>query len=296
MRCWWALVPLLCCLPAGCLSTDPERTASALPARFRPALDPQAVIIEFAQLERAVGDPYINRELWTHIDQLAVDLEKKDVLETNGLRVGQLVGLTPADLQTLLTSERWCAKPYRRITSSGQAYTHELGPVLPHCDYDLHIGQQVHEVRVDRARFGLEVVPALAANGRTKLVFTPKVETGEQVLPFQPVPEHSKWEIKIERPSKAYKDLSWEVTLAPNEFLVIGTLLDKPNSLGYRAFVQDEGPDQVQRLLVIRTNRSLAGGAGGADGEPTLEELAGASASPPLAMQATVGVIRASRP
>jgi hypothetical protein len=290
-RCWWALVPIVCCLPAGCFTTESVRTTSALPARYRPALDPQAIIIDFALIERAVGDPYINRELWTHTDQLVVDLEKKDLLEANGLRVGQLVGLTPADLQTLLASERWCPKPFKRITCSGQPYNLHLGPVLPHCDYDLCVSGQIHEVRVDRARFGIEVLPALAADRRTKLVFTPKVETGEQVLPFQPLPEQSRWDFKIERPSKAYKDLSWEVSLAPNEFLVIGAVLDKPNSLGYRSFVQDEGPDQVQRLLVIRTNRSLAG-----EDEPTFEDIARAGKSPPLALQATMGAIRGSRP
>jgi len=292
VRLWWALVPIVCCLPAGCFSTDTVRTSFALPARYRPALDPQAILIDFALIERDVGDPYINRELWTHTDQLVLDLEKKDLLEANGLRVGQLVGLTPAELQTLLTSERWCPKPFKRITCSGQPYNLPLGQVVPHADYDVCLGPQVHEVGVDRARFFLEVLPAQAANGRTKLVLTPKVETGEQVLPFQPKPEQSRWDFKIERPSKTYKDLSWEVSLAPNEFLVIGAVFDKPNSLGYRSFVQDEGRDHVQKLLVIRTNRPQTGG----DDEPSLEDIARAGNTPPLALQATLGAIRASRP
>ena len=288
----WALVPLLVTL-AGCLATDPDRDASTWTTRLRPPLADGAVILDFALLERRLGDPYVNKELSAHTDEFIVDLEKKAALEANGFRVGQIVGMTPADLQTLLTSERWCLDARRQMAQSGKSYGRHLGPVLPHCDYDLHLGRETHEIRVDRARFGLDVLPVLTADGKTRLKLTPKVETGEQVLPFAPEPDQSHWAIKVDRPAKVYPELACEVTVAPNEYLVIGAILDRPGTLGYCALVSDEGPTPSQRILVIRTNRSTR--AGGTT-EPTLEDLARASSSPPLALQATIGAIRASRP
>lgn len=292
-RCRGALLPLWCLWLAGCLTTASDQAPSALTTRMRPQLAADSVIIDFTLLERPLGDPYFNHELWTHTDELVVDLEKRAALEDNGLRVGQLVGMTPAQLQTLLTSDRWCEKRHRVFAPVGKTVQEYLSPVpIAHCDYDLFLGGQKHELQVDQARFGLDVIAALTADGKTKLTFTPKVETGEKVLPFQPSPQQSQWEFMIGRPSKAYPELSWEAALTPNEYFVIGARLDKPGTLGYQAFAQDDVPQPVQRLLVIRTNRSLE-----AADQPTLEDVARAGKGPPpLAMQATMGAVRASRP
>ncbi|MCI0684495.1 MAG: hypothetical protein L0Y71_20475 [Gemmataceae bacterium] len=291
-RCELALLPLLCLALAGCVAAVPDRPHTALASRLRPQLAADSVIIDFCLLERPLGDPYFNHDLWTHTDELIVDLEKKAVLEDNGLRVGQVVGMTSAQLQTLLSSERWCLDPTRCVLPAGKTATYHLSSVLAHCDYDVILGEKRHELQVDRARFCVDVVAALTDDGKTKLTLTPKVETGEQVLPFQPSPERSEWEIAIGRPAKSYPNLSWHATLAPNEYLVVGARLDKPGVLGYQAFVQDTAARPVQRLLAIRTSRSPH-----AADQPTLEDVArAANCPPPLAVQATMSAVRASRP
>lgn len=293
MRCWLWL-PLGFCMLAGCLSTAPPQGPSAWIKRLRPELPPDIAVIEFALIERPLGDAYLNRDLWTHTDEMLFDLDCRAALEANGLRVGQVVGITPAELQAMLRSERWCLKPHRQIAPVGKCITEYLSPVvLPHCEYDVVLGGERHEMQADQARYCLDVVAVLTADGKTKLSFTPKVETSEQVLPYQPAPNQSTWLFKPERPGKAYPDLGWHATLAPNEYLVIGTRLDKPGSLGYGALVQDEGPQPIQRMLVIRTNRSLKDAA---DDEASLEAITSASASPSLAAQASMTTFRASRP
>ncbi|MCS7045048.1 MAG: hypothetical protein NZO58_01700 [Gemmataceae bacterium] len=258
---------------------------------MRQALPGDAVIIDVALIERELGDPFLNEELWNSTDEMVVDLATKAVLEANGLRVGQVVGMTPAQLQRLLSSERWCINPQRFIHAAGKTTTHYLGPVLPHCDYDLRVGGTVQEVRVDRARFCFEVLATLTDNGKTKLTFTPKVETAEQVLPYQPSADLSRWQIKIERPGTAYPELRWEAKLAPNEYLVVGALLDKPGTFGHCALVEEDGSRPAQRLYVVRTSRSLT------DELPALADRPLWSQSPPLAAQAGLsGIIRASRP
>ena len=47
--------------------------------------------------------------------------------------------------------------------------------------------------------------------------------------------------------------------MAPNTYVAVGTLLDRPDTLGQRAFLNAEAP-WTQRLLVLRPGRALAEG------------------------------------
>jgi hypothetical protein len=287
-----ALVPLLLLGLGGCATLpEPAKATSWLKRLRAPGLDGNTVQMDVALIERPLGDPFLNKELWAHTDEMVVDIDRKGLLEENGYRVGQVVGGTPGGLQALLKSERACINPRRRLVLSGHSVTQILGGILPQTTLEIHQGKQTQDLTIDQARFCLEVTATLTSDGRTKLLFTPKVETGETTLRFQPDPDKSSWSLCMDRPCKTFKNLAWEVTLAPGEFLVIGTRQDRPNTLGHRSFVQDEDPNPVQRLLVIRTTRSLTGGD---TGEPTLEDLARSSRSPCLAVQASMTSVRAN--
>jgi hypothetical protein len=144
------------------------------------------------------------------------------------------------------------------------------------------------ELEVNQARFGIDVVATLTTDGRSRLVFTPKVETGENLLPFQASPEQSSWVLRIERPSRKFTELSWEVKLSPGQYLVVGCRPEKNASFGQCAFVQEDAALPVQRLLVIRTNRATA-----PDNDLAADEALRSGPSPPLAMQAAMATVRA---
>jgi hypothetical protein len=88
------------------------------------------------------------------------------------------------------------------------------------------------------------------------------------------------WMLQEQRPTETYAHLSWEVTLAPNEYVVVGGRLDQPQTLGHQFFIRGDEPNPVQRLLVIRTAR-LQPGLESAD-DPSLHR------NPPLALQAAM--------
>jgi hypothetical protein len=250
----------------------------------------QHAVLEVAVIERPAGDPYINAGVWGHTDELVVDLDRRAALVENGLRVGQLVGAPPAELQELLLSKRSCASPHAMLIPLGRTVPIVLGPVLAHSAYEVLNGGEKAEVALDKARYCLDVTPSLTAEGHTKLTFAPKVEHGEAVLPFEASPDDATWTLRIERPSRKYPELGWDVTLAPNQYLVIGARADRPRSLGARAFVQENGPEPPQRLLVVRNSRPVNAGDN-ADG--TLDDVLRNSQVAPLALQATVPAYRA---
>ena len=289
----WYLValPLLLSVWGCAVIPEPIQSGSLYRSMRAPAKgeDSQVVKLDVAVLERPVGDAFLNHELWQHTDEMIVSLDRKAAVEDNGYRVGQIVGMTPSKLQELLTSPRCCLNPRQRIFASGNSVNIYLSSLWPQTEFEIQSGKNLLPATFDQARFGLDVKATLTADGRTKLQFTPKVETGEVQLPFQPDPIQQTWTLKVERPSKSYKEAGWEVVLGPGEYLVVGPILEKPKSLGHRSLVVEEGAS-VQRLLVLRTSRTT----GADNGEPTLEDIARSGPSPCLAAQAGMTAIRAS--
>lgn len=286
-RCGLALLPLLLMLGTGCVLPERGERTSWLNRMGSPD-DGRCAVLEVALIERPAGDTYLNRGVWEHADELVLDLDRRATLDENGLRVGLLVGAPPEEFQELLLSKRSCSNPHALLIPPGRAVPIYLGGVREQTTFDLVQGPQRHAVALDQARYGLEVLPS-AAEGKTRLTFTPKVENGEPALPFVRTPGSEGWQLRIERPNKRYAELSWEVALGPGQYLIIGARADRPGTLGHRAlFPTEEGRPHVQRLLVLRGGRAPAAAASGGAGSATY--LTGPC--PPLAVRATMPVAR----
>jgi hypothetical protein len=111
------------------------------------------------------------------------------------------------------------------------------------------------------------------------------VEHGEQIPNYRPDDNLSGWVREVERPSKNFANLSWETTLGPNQYIVVGARFDQRQSLGFASFVQTDPSNPVQRLLVIRAAR-LGGNSSDPDGDDVMDDKVQSSRSPVLAVQA----------
>jgi hypothetical protein len=285
----WALLAILLGTQTGCLWTDGHAPNDWM-ARFqKQTISPDHALIEVALLERPLRDEYINQKIWEQVDELIVDFTRGGMLNENGFRLGQLVGPTPEDFQKLLLSKRSCANPQAMIFPAGKTTTIYLSQEMPQSTYEIVEGGLRTPVTLDQARYCLDVTAQFTSDGRTKLKFVPKVENGEMVLPFEAAPERSTWELRVEKASKKYPDLSWEVTLAPNQYLLMGARLDRKKTLGCSAFTQAPEPN-VQRMLVIRSCRSVTAREAN---QNTVEEIIRVDRTAPLALQASIPASRA---
>src|SRR5262249_53098611 len=138
--------------------------------------------MDVALVERPIGDRYINQDFWDFADEQIVALERKAVLEDNGFRIGQVGGITPAELQALLTSERSCANPRRIQLHAGKETALLLGPALAHCQFQIDHDGRSAPVILEQAQCTLEVLPTLTREGRIQLQFTPQIHHGETTL------------------------------------------------------------------------------------------------------------------
>jgi hypothetical protein len=262
----WVLV-LLCVSLGGCLTGEPVRPSTWLDRLRSPRLPlgPDGVVIQMVLLERPLGDPFLNEEIWQSTDCQTVGPDRKAILDDNGIRVGQVVGMIPARLQAMLHSERYWAAHRMQIKAAGQATAMPLGQTLLECSFQLRTMDGGVDVLLEDGLCNLLIEPTLARDGRVKLKFTPQVLYGTRGPEYQVDPSRGAFQLEFKRPSKTYPELAWEVTLAANQFLVIGSHFDPeadeaaPQTLGGQFFIQENDRTFVQRLLVLRTVRGADG-------------------------------------
>jgi hypothetical protein len=283
---------LLLALAGGCLGPQPAQQRGWLD-RLKQLGGPQGadlVVMDVAVLERPAGDRYLNGALWSTIDEQSVDLERRALLEDNGLRVGQLGGMLPAGLQSLLTTDRGDADRHRVWKHSGTGKLVALGGVHPKMQFQLLADGKPTPVALENAQWQLQVVPTLLADGRVKLTITPQAEHGRRGL--LPQAGEDGFSLQGQRPTERYAALTWDVTLAAQEYVVVGTRFDQPGTLGHACFVDTDVARPVQRLLVIRANR----GGDAAGPTPAGAEAAAPGEAPPLALRAARTTVRGSGP
>src|SRR5262249_22247764 len=107
-----ALALLLC---GGCLWVRPTQSGAWMRS-LRPAGGPQGddvVVLQVSVIEQLVGDRNVNRDLWTTIDEGAVTLDRRAVLEDNGFRVAVAGGSASETLNDLLKSKRSNPDPHQ---------------------------------------------------------------------------------------------------------------------------------------------------------------------------------------
>lgn len=264
--CRWlaVLIALGCAAVAGCLSGHKEHTtARSYGPPLAGVVGEDVVYVDVAIIERTFGDAFLNSELWSETDEesirveeeQAAGLERKIALEQNGFRVGQISGLLPSKLQDLLTSTRCCQT--RRIQKhAGSETTLACGSIWPHCRCRVVYDDGSGTLDLHKAQCELAVVPALAGDGRIRLRFTPRIKHGDIHASFVPMLDadgQRHWGQREHQAEEVYPWLSWTLTVAPNEYVVLGALVENGDTLGEHFFLtREEDHPIVQRLLVLR--------------------------------------------
>ncbi len=255
------IIMLAAAVLGGCfsLSSERSRTGQLAGQTPLPALSGTDLVqLDAAVLERGAGDDFVNRALWQLADEQAVSLECKPLLDDNGFRVCQVGGLPPAGLQAMLMSPRSNPDPHRTQILPGKTVPIALGPEAPYGWFRVHTDGADRSVELKDVRCWLDVVPTLAEDGRIRLKFTPRVQHGVPTVVFAPQKDPGgtlRWERIEKQPEESFERLAWEVTVSANEFVIVGTRLDRPETLGQTCFLPVADGPRVQRLLVLRSAR-----------------------------------------
>jgi hypothetical protein len=270
-------VALVAFVLTGC-ATDKPVTSISLFSKT-PALKaiagPDVILIDIALLERPLHDRFINNELWLLADEQIIPLERKAALEEAGFRIGQVNGLNPSGLLTLLTSNRSYISGRHQYIRAGNPTLVALGPAMAHCQVEQSSSPDILEF--ERADCLLEITPTSAPDNRVHLHCVPQIRHGETEMVTQPSSDGSTCSLIQKQPVKQFEDLAFDVTLEINQYVVIGARSDHVGTLGWRCFWRGDEAVPSQRLLAIRTCRlggvPNEGAEEPGDGDPRAERV-----------------------
>jgi hypothetical protein len=287
---------LLALTLTGCLRDRTSKSSSWLD-RFRQLggpSGPDAVYIDYALVERPAGDFRLNREVWSQADEQVLPVETRAVVEENGFRVGVVGGLVPSEVESLWRNPKSSMGRRERRLYAGKDAALTLNGPLPECRFQIFTPASTgpNVVTLEQANCSLVLIPTMADGGKVRVRFAPEVQHHDKKHWVPAGAVGAGW-INGAKPVERYPELGWELTLSPSEYVVIGTLFERDETLGYQFFMGPAAKNRVQRLLLVKAGRV----SGPPAGDITLDdEQTEPSKGKPLALQASYTTVRGARP
>ena len=252
-----ACAVVLALAAAGCLFPATRRADSFRPptptvAGLPPAA-PDGLYLESLLLERPLGDPALDRELWDGAGS-AVPPAARALLAENGLRVAVLGGTLPPAFRQLLKEDA------DAHDGRGRSFAHRAEEVIPTagptdpCAFTVlrSFGGERAKLTLEKARGGVQVRPERTPDGRVRVACEPQVQHGERVPRFRPTADGTEFVAESEVPLERFPSLGFEVPLGPDDYLLIGSPAGAAGTLGEVLFTADANGRPRQRVLAVR--------------------------------------------
>jgi hypothetical protein len=259
MRRAWVIV--LCATAVGCVSWA-DRPLGSVVRSLAPVAPTEGIYLESVLLERPIGDPFLDRDLWNATIPVGSQ-ETRVLLSENGLRAGVLAGSLPQRFQTLLESDT------EALNGRGLTFAMRKDEVLPtagphaKCEFRVltDLAGQRTPVALTNVNAGLLVRPEAAKENRVRIVCEPRIQHGQRREWLRPTADGTDW-VKVEEiPLERYPALAFDVTLGRNEYLVVGCFAEQPKTLGAALFGVEANGQPRQRVLVVRARQVNPGAA-----------------------------------
>lgn len=267
----WAIV-LAVMAPVGCsLIQSDQHPEPILPRSGTrgPILAPKRCTLKLAIVPRPVNDPAINEVLWGAADEQVVAPEVRRTLESNGLRVGLIVGDLPTEVQALLD-----APPPRRIDPllidlpDGDSTLLNLATADPPPQASVLLnrdGKAVGKVYEDpRGHFRL--IAAQEGPTGIALRLVPEIHHGpirRQIGTDANADEFAPQQfiLKDGQQEEILRELATSLTVEPGQVLVVGCRPALPHSVGDFLLTEPEPHSDrlLQKVLLFWATRSGSG-------------------------------------
>jgi hypothetical protein len=263
-----ALLLLALLMPAGCTAPLHRGKSPLVPAQ----MSPDSVAIDIFFVRYPFGSPTIDEKLWNQIDEQQFAPELRERLAKNGFRVGVITGNIPSDLAQLMQLSDKPA-PAGEL-EGGNVANLEAEPRVVQRHLQLRAKQRSEiiassvyselPVFVSRAGqlsgqpfkqaqgiFGTKSLPQ--PDGRVRLELVPELHH-DQPRPHW-VGVQGVMRLETSRPKEVYDDMTIAADLPSGGMMIVGSLSNRPGSLGHQFFTDVTGR-QEQKLLIIRLSQT----------------------------------------
>lgn len=236
-------------------SSSTKRPASEAVARaLAPVLPANALIVDTVLLERPLGDPFLNRDLWTSTF-CTLTPETRELLTSNGLQVGILTGTYPNEFLNIVNNQAEAIAPHRlTFNHIKEEVIPSAGPI-DNCKFELlaDLAGKPERVTLEGARCGVLVRPERLPDGRVKIWCEPQIQHGQREERYRTTEDGTQLMKYEEVPTEKYPFLGFEIILRPEECLLIGSIAEQRYCLGGVLFESELNGNPRQRVAVIRT-------------------------------------------
>jgi hypothetical protein len=239
----------------------PDATAEQVREAMLPPIptSKDAVELEIVFVERPVDDPLLGERLWREIDTGgAIDVQRRKILNQNGLLVGVAPANPPSALQTLLGLQNDLSSSpnnklawQRRVLPHGAEAELQTSPVHSQCSVTLLSADGAEQRDYENARFLFRIMARRVQNGWVQVDFLPEIHHGDVAM------RHEAAEVGFTmRASQKVKPLMgqrFSINLNLGEMAVLSCdASEAPQSVGRHFFVRDAEGVAVKRLLIVR--------------------------------------------
>jgi hypothetical protein len=228
----------------------------------------QSVVLEILRVRFPVVEQTAGEDIWTEVDEQHFPTELRRQLATNGFRVGMIGGQLPMKLSRLLQLSDAPPPTDRSTEISADAMEEEprvqrrhmtlrsgkRGEICVSDVYDqlpvlINNSGELGGKTYNQAQ-GMLAVKAFPENdGRVRLDIVPELHHDQPQQRW--VGSQGVMRLETNRPRRIFDKMSLSATLAPGEMLLLGSLPNRPGSLGHHFFTRDNGRLE-QQFIVVR--------------------------------------------
>ncbi len=248
----WGLLALASLWFTGCSASRPSsgNWLDRLRAPWH-GIGPDSSQIEFAIVQEELGAEFLADQLWQNVDEQIIPIELRDEFNQNGLRIGMIKGASSATLQKMLTQSETCPTAQRLMVASNKEFHLPLQQQRADSQLLLVRGGEIEPCSLPEGEYGLILRLSMTENGHVHVQAVPYVRSrqyGSKII--LPNEDRTGWKLPEEMPEERLDGMAWQVTLTPNDFLIIGSEMERNDSFGYHCFV--DVASKKQKILVIR--------------------------------------------
>ena len=247
-----------CSLNRSTSDVRPTNLIARIGGQGGQVIEPKRCLLTVVILSRPLHDETINDVLWRGVDEQLVGSETRRALEDNGLRVGVLTGALPAEVDALVKAPPpHKVEPVKYILPDGEPAQIRPVPAVQQASLFLSRHGQVTGKEYKDAGGILRATTRYEGTSSVAVRLVPEIQHGPVTQSFGALSSGGlyapqQFALKNGQQEEALRELTANLTLQPDQAVVVGCRPDHPRSLGAFLFTEPEpGSDRLLQKVVL---------------------------------------------
>jgi hypothetical protein len=271
-----ACVALVGCTLSQSLKRQPETTVLGGAGRL---IAPRRCQLDVVILTRPQGDPIFDDLVWRVADEQVLEPELRRALQTNGLRLGRIIGDLPPEVEALLNAPP-PDQPSKMMIQHPEGLAEQIDPTQapPRPELALLLGEPDGKVVGESykdARALIRLTGTYDDDDGVSLRLVPEIHHGPNrqgfgMMPTAGMPAVREFRMVSGQAEKTFPELAATLALKGDEVAVLGLAPGRPGSLGEVLLCKPDGQSDrvLQALVLIWAARAEPAAPRSSNGEP----------------------------